>query len=504
MNQRQEYETMRDSVIISSLPYRSNTTKTVETNIFYQNLSDNITILYGSIWDNLQPNERIVIEHLHYENPALVSENSQFYSNIHAYIAAKIHGDTTLAKYHLKNTLWEVLHNSPYSARNQIEYDKAKNRRRAQAQMLNSLGVSTFKIPTPDYVIESIKRRYQSTPLEELLPDIVFPLEENARKIAREIIAINKDVQRQIFGKKSIVSESQTIPEAEDAFAELMTQIIGGVRGKIDSEIDKLSLQSNTEEEIADHVNQAIEHYQDTTIPSKVKMLASHFYGKLTELIQADAGYTHYIWHTQDDEKTRPSHAANDGKVFAWDSPPPTGHPGHDYNCRCYAEPVRVEPIDPDKEPLLSPTDLLIFIPGIGAARVIVILARSKLARRLAIEGIRRIANAVGKVWKNSVIRGEKAPKGGRKDTEWSFGKHKSDTKWKNQMEQRNWTDEQITDTIKYGDTYTAPNNIRKNDPNATATRYQKDGKFVVRDDQTKEILQVSAPGDFKPLDISK
>ena len=49
---------------------------------------------------------------------------------------------------------------------------------------------------------------------------------------------------------------------------------------------------------------------------------------------------THYIWRTQDDEKVRASHAVNDDKVFAWKNPPPTGHPGEDYNCRCWAEPV--------------------------------------------------------------------------------------------------------------------------------------------------------------------
>ena len=48
---------------------------------------------------------------------------------------------------------------------------------------------------------------------------------------------------------------------------------------------------------------------------------------------------THYIWRTRGDGKVRPSHAANDGKIFAWDDPPPTGHPGEDYGCRCTAEP---------------------------------------------------------------------------------------------------------------------------------------------------------------------
>ncbi|MDD9901481.1 MAG: phage minor head protein [Alphaproteobacteria bacterium] len=49
---------------------------------------------------------------------------------------------------------------------------------------------------------------------------------------------------------------------------------------------------------------------------------------------------THYIWRTQDDGKVRGSHAANNGKVFAWNTRPSMGHPGEDFNCRCWAEPV--------------------------------------------------------------------------------------------------------------------------------------------------------------------
>ncbi len=48
---------------------------------------------------------------------------------------------------------------------------------------------------------------------------------------------------------------------------------------------------------------------------------------------------THYIWHTRGDDKVRPSHAANNGKIFAWDNPPATGNPGEEYGCRCWAEP---------------------------------------------------------------------------------------------------------------------------------------------------------------------
>lgn len=52
---------------------------------------------------------------------------------------------------------------------------------------------------------------------------------------------------------------------------------------------------------------------------------------------------TYYVWHTREDEKVRASHATNDGKIFSWDNPPPTGNPGDDFGCRCTAEPFYPE-----------------------------------------------------------------------------------------------------------------------------------------------------------------
>jgi hypothetical protein len=61
------------------------------------------------------------------------------------------------------------------------------------------------------------------------------------------------------------------------------------------------------------------------------------------------AGLTHYIWRTAEDERVvgNPSglypkgnpghedHYHRNGKVFAFDDPPEDGHPGIPYNCRC-------------------------------------------------------------------------------------------------------------------------------------------------------------------------
>ena len=84
---------------------------------------------------------------------------------------------------------------------------------------------------------------------------------------------------------------------------------------------------------------------------------------------------THYIWRTQDDKKVRPSHAANDDKVFAWDSPPATGHPGEDFGCRCWAEPVGddeyanqilISPVNDNPKKWSDKDFLLHFILGNG------------------------------------------------------------------------------------------------------------------------------------------
>ena len=47
----------------------------------------------------------------------------------------------------------------------------------------------------------------------------------------------------------------------------------------------------------------------------------------------------YYIWRTKGDDKVRDRHKERDGKVFNWHIPPTGGHPGEDYNCRCWAEP---------------------------------------------------------------------------------------------------------------------------------------------------------------------
>ena len=49
----------------------------------------------------------------------------------------------------------------------------------------------------------------------------------------------------------------------------------------------------------------------------------------------------YYVWRTMEDEKVRDSHAVREGHIYNWNLAPVGGHPGEDYNCRCYAEPYK-------------------------------------------------------------------------------------------------------------------------------------------------------------------
>lgn len=395
------YETMRDSVIVSFLPYASDATQMAEKIRYKAYLSTNNShlesILYGEIWDDLLPNERLSIEHLYYEAPAMVARGTKFYDAIHAYTEAKRHANSASATQHLRHALWEIMYHSPFQGKNALEHDNAKRRRKAQATMLNSLNISLSTLPTPTYISEPIRQHYRSMSLEALLPDIVFPLHANARAIAEEIQNINAEIQRQILGQKSAVSDAQNSVQANDAFVELTTKIVEDVRPKIEAEITAQAQQGKTEAEIVAHVENVIEHYQDTVIPQKTDLLATHFNGKLTELNQREAGYNYYIWHAQDDTKVRPSHTANDGKIFAWDNPPPTGNPGEDYNCRCYAQPYRDPPSDINDPPIEPVYPEAFLIP---AWRL----------RSIMAAGLKQIGDAVAKVRKPQTPSSVKKP----------------------------------------------------------------------------------------------
>lgn len=71
-------------------------------------------------------------------------------------------------------------------------------------------------------------------------------------------------------------------------------------------------------------------------------------HGDLTRMRQMNAGLESFIWMTASDGRVRESHASFHGKTFTWKDGAINERgervwPGTDYNCRCYAEPVKEE-----------------------------------------------------------------------------------------------------------------------------------------------------------------
>lgn len=101
---------------------------------------------------------------------------------------------------------------------------------------------------------------------------------------------------------------------------------------------------------------------------ARARLIARDQTGKLNaqlaEVRQVRAGVDEYIWNTVDDERVRPSHDELEGKVCKWADPSVyrnigeaewrsrssiggyIGHPGTDYQCRCFAEPIIEDLID--------------------------------------------------------------------------------------------------------------------------------------------------------------
>jgi SPP1 gp7 family putative phage head morphogenesis protein len=86
---------------------------------------------------------------------------------------------------------------------------------------------------------------------------------------------------------------------------------------------------------------------------SRAKLIArdqvAKLNGALTQERQRDIGVDSYTWRTVGDERVRETHDEVDGQVFTWDNPPGEtdgNHPGEDYQCRCWAEPILPEFIE--------------------------------------------------------------------------------------------------------------------------------------------------------------
>ena len=152
------------------------------------------------------------------------------------------------------------------------------------------------------------------------------------------------------------LKQSSPDPASVDAFEQRLRELAAENWSGIAAAFLRAGLEADpAAEDIEAEVGQAIATYSDqaSTIlesgdPSVTEAdlvtlsdwLARRFLTEINERRQRELGVTHYIWRTLDDPKVRTAHAERDDRLFSWDNRFSDGHPGHGYNCRCFAEPA--------------------------------------------------------------------------------------------------------------------------------------------------------------------
>ena len=63
-----------------------------------------------------------------------------------------------------------------------------------------------------------------------------------------------------------------------------------------------------------------------------------NLYAQEVKDLMIENGIEHFVWHTMKDDRVRETHAEREGLVFSINDE----LPGEDFNCRCWAEPIRL------------------------------------------------------------------------------------------------------------------------------------------------------------------
>lgn len=175
----------------------------------------------------------------------------------------------------------------------------------------------------------------------------VEPPRETTAGIARMVSALNKaeinKLMRSAFGVNLIESEPW-LSGMVDSFSESNVELIKSLTSETFSRIENITQAGVRAGKPVREISQELQA-QFKVSRSRANLIARDQVSKLnsniTELRQRQLGVKEYIWRTSNDERVRETHRAHNGKTFAWSDPPAnTGHPGQDYQCRCWAEPV--------------------------------------------------------------------------------------------------------------------------------------------------------------------
>lgn len=282
-------------------------------------------IVYKDLYRELSANVIAVIEHAYFNGgPPIVGRRTKFFEDIQNYVK------TSESRY-LNYALWEILKSS-----NKQKDDGIQRRREIEANVFNTYGIDLSKL--------------------EILPYAdPFGFYKELQRLRREAAEkfVDTVIQKHHEG---FIGQMQKLTGREGPFptldtTSLRTQFLRDFDTSLsnlgDALLDRLERDLRAIEQGAvtrEQIRQQQREELQQNIFQRAESLTTYFSQQMDRESQQEAGIENYVWRSMDDEKVRDSHAANDDRVFGWDDPPNTGHPGADYGCRCWAEPTYEEP----------------------------------------------------------------------------------------------------------------------------------------------------------------
>lgn len=155
---------------------------------------------------------------------------------------------------------------------------------------------------------------------------------------------VSKNLKNQTgIDLSAYLGNSPRIAEKVNAMTTANVQLIKSIRSQYLDKVQNAVTQAVVNGTLNKDLVQQIKDIGKTTEKRAIFIArdqSSKLNAALTQARHEDVGITKYTWSTSGDERVRESHVEKDGQVFEYANPPAdTGHPGHDFNCRCVAIP---------------------------------------------------------------------------------------------------------------------------------------------------------------------
>lgn len=201
---------------------------------------------------------------------------------------------------------------------------------------------------TDDFIQAILDELLKTMTLEEALQEIELILNGVVSVVDANLIrAFAETVSVDVFLYDSALMKAATA-EWRRQQERLVDSIIHNYLDRLQTIISNAVQRGTPMIEVQEEIKQAL-HVSDVSARRIAMNEVGNLEGIVTMIRQTDCGIDVYQWSTSKDNRVRPAHVDNEGKLFYWHNdkmgeingvkvyPSPKYHPGMDFNCRCCA-----------------------------------------------------------------------------------------------------------------------------------------------------------------------